>query len=147
MRYRQLLTSLGGRCRHGLTTTKVKAKGRQTLTSHIPVAAGDVADAAGVCPTILYYKPRLNSLFVARLDQDGDEIPTDEEEEYERNRAHMRERAHQLSSRFTNREESPYTFSYSASGTMPAPPPSFPRLSSVFTPTTLNDTLSFPDDD
>lgn len=35
----------------------------------------------------------------ARLDHDGNEIPTDEEEEYERSRMHMRLRAQALTSR------------------------------------------------
>lgn len=122
-------------------------KGRHNLTSPLPVAAEGVEGEVGVSLFTLYLALELNDSLAARLDQDGDEIPTDEEEEYERNRAHMRERAHLLSSRFTNRDETPYAdFNYSAN-TMPPPPPPYPRLSSVFTPTTLIDTLPFPDDD
>ncbi|PCH33245.1 hypothetical protein WOLCODRAFT_159938 [Wolfiporia cocos MD-104 SS10] len=66
----------------------------------------------------------------ARLDQDGDEIPTDEEEEYERNRAQMRARAIQLTSR---------SASLRLDFTQPEPvalepPPTHQRLS--FMPTT-----------
>lgn len=88
----------------------------------------------------------LTGLSTARLDQDGNEIPTDEEEEYERNRAHMRSRAQALSSRFMTGDESLLTDANYTSNNIPPPPPSQTRLSSLFTPTTLSETLPFPDD-
>jgi len=65
----------------------------------------------------------------ARLDQDGNEIPTDEEEEYERNRTLMRARAAQLASGQSVRRLEP-----SAPPLPPPPPPPHRRLS--FVPTT-----------
>ncbi|KAF7798596.1 hypothetical protein EIP86_009818 [Pleurotus ostreatoroseus] len=70
---------------------------------------------------------------VARLDRDGNEIPTDEEEEYERNRAHMRARAQALSS--GNGAEATSTESL----TVPPPPPSHQRHSYMFNATTRNE--------
>lgn len=64
---------------------------------------------------------------VARLDHDGNEIPTDEEEEYERNRAQMRTRAMQIS-------QPPGRLRRNPSIALPPPPPQGRRLS--FVPTT-----------
>ncbi|GBE78512.1 predicted protein [Sparassis crispa] len=65
----------------------------------------------------------------ARLDRDGNEIPTDEEEEYERNRAQMRSRALALSSRQAVRRTE------LALAELPLPPP--PPLSLQPTTQTL----------
>ncbi|PSS37166.1 hypothetical protein PHLCEN_2v1039 [Hermanssonia centrifuga] len=67
---------------------------------------------------------------LARLDQDGNEIPTDEEEEYERNRAHMRNRAQALSS-----GNSFETVSSDAT-TLPPPPPDYMSYTTWMAPAT-----------
>ena len=67
----------------------------------------------------------------ARLDHDGNEIPTDEEEEYERNRAHMRIRAQALSGPRTGID-----FSFPEARTLP-PAPTPGILNSYLTQTPL----------
>ncbi|KAI0733943.1 hypothetical protein C8Q72DRAFT_503427 [Fomitopsis betulina] len=64
----------------------------------------------------------------ARLDHDGNEIPTDEEEEYERNRSQMRTRAMQISQPGRLRQNPSTTLP-----PLPPPPPQGRRLSSVLT--------------
>ncbi|KAF9817484.1 hypothetical protein IEO21_03441 [Rhodonia placenta] len=64
----------------------------------------------------------------ARLDQDGNEIPTDEEDEYERNRALMRARALQLAGR-----QAPVRLERAPP---PIPPPPLPEHRLSFIPTT-----------
>ncbi|KAI0090026.1 hypothetical protein BDY19DRAFT_941997 [Irpex rosettiformis] len=59
----------------------------------------------------------------ARLDADGNEIPTDEEEEYERSRTHMRVRAQALTSRRPNRFADARRASLETTTLPPAPPP------------------------
>ncbi|KZT06230.1 uncharacterized protein LAESUDRAFT_759427 [Laetiporus sulphureus 93-53] len=63
----------------------------------------------------------------ARLDPDGDEIPTDEEEEYERHRAQLRARALQLTSGQASRR-------FDVAPLFPEPPPHQRRP--LFMPTT-----------
>jgi hypothetical protein len=57
----------------------------------------------------------------ARLDPDGNEIPTDDEEEYERNRTHMRVRAQALTSRYPGRHPAVERVSVEATTQPPAP--------------------------
>lgn len=69
----------------------------------------------------------------ARLDPDGNEVPTDEEEEYERNRSHMRARAQALASRALTGESTPLLRDF-MSTTMPPPPPSWLSLNATTRP-------------
>ena len=66
----------------------------------------------------------------ARLDHDGNEIPTDEEEEYERNRAQMRTRALQIT------QPPGRLRRYPSNGIPPIPPPPPPGRRLSFVPTT-----------
>ncbi|TFY70060.1 hypothetical protein EVJ58_g28 [Rhodofomes roseus] len=68
----------------------------------------------------------------ARLDHDGNEIPTDEEEEYERNRAQMRARALQITA---SQPPERLTLTRSPPTVLPPPPPPAGRRLS-FVPTT-----------
>ena len=78
-----------------------------------------------------------NFVHAARLDRDGNEVPTDEEEEYERNRAHMRARAQAL----VGGAPSVLSSSANSDSTVlpPPPPPEHQRYSYIFTPTTRSD--------
>lgn len=60
---------------------------------------------------------------LARLDADGNEIPTDEEEEYERSLTHMRMRAQALTSRQPNRHPTIQRGNAETLTLPPAPPP------------------------
>ena len=73
---------------------------------------------------------------IARLDRDGNEISTDEEEEYERNRAHMRARAQALAGGISAGMTNPET------ATLPPPPPSHQRYSYIFSPDTRSELSS-----
>lgn len=87
----------------------------------------------GTCCGMHFSIVTLITTLAARLDRDGNEIPTDEEEEYERHRAHMRIRAQVLASGNTSALTSTEAI------TLPPPPPANQRFSYVFTPTTRGD--------
>ncbi|KAH9921416.1 uncharacterized protein B0H18DRAFT_1020960 [Fomitopsis serialis] len=103
-------------------------------------AAAPVSGRVEVAPTNLGSARRRRRGW-ARLDQDGNEIPTDEEEEYERNRTQMRARALQLTS-----NQPPERLTRASSTTLPPPPPPAGRRLS-FVPTTQSQGLFWPSSD
>ena len=100
----------------------------------------DDADEDGVRVCTIQLLPMLTKS-PARLDHDGNEIPTDEEEEYERNRAQMRTRALQISQPPGRLRRNPF----STLPPIPPPPPPGRRLS--FVPTTQSMLWSGPPSD
>lgn len=80
----------------------------------------------------------------ARLDQDGNEIPTDEEEEYERSRTHMRVRAQALTQR---RRTSLAAARSLEATTLPPPPPPAIANSAIPIANFLREYSSYPDSD